>query len=207
MSAEQNEALVCRFFEMHEDVTRGKADLDALDKLLAPDFVAHSRLLPGQQPGREGYKQAVAELTAAFSNQRFHIEDQAAQGDKVWTRFTVRQTHDRRELLGAAPTGREVSYQAIEIHRISEGKIVEQWALGTASPKLMRQHLERELEQERIERERIEQELEVAARRIQRASLPEEVPKLEGCEITPYYQPAKEVGGDYFGEPHLCALR
>ncbi len=36
------------------------------------------------------------------------------------------------------------------------------------------------------------------ARRIQQASLPEEVPNLEGWEITPYYQPAREVGGDFY---------
>jgi steroid delta-isomerase-like uncharacterized protein len=47
------------------------------------------------------------------------------------------------------------------------------------------------------ERERIEQELEVS-RRIQQASLPEEVPKLEGWQINPYYQPAREVGGDFY---------
>ena len=47
------------------------------------------------------------------------------------------------------------------------------------------------------ERERIEQELQVA-RRIQQASLPKEVPELEGWEITPYYQPAREVGGDFY---------
>ena len=47
------------------------------------------------------------------------------------------------------------------------------------------------------ERERIEQELQVS-RRIQQASLPEEVPKLEGWQITPYYRPAREVGGDFY---------
>jgi serine phosphatase RsbU (regulator of sigma subunit) len=47
------------------------------------------------------------------------------------------------------------------------------------------------------ERERIEQELRVA-RRIQHASLPEEVPQLEGWQISPYYQPAREVGGDFY---------
>jgi serine phosphatase RsbU (regulator of sigma subunit) len=36
------------------------------------------------------------------------------------------------------------------------------------------------------------------ARRIQQASLPEEVPKLEGWQINPYYQPAREVGGDVY---------
>jgi len=51
--------------------------------------------------------------------------------------------------------------------------------------------------EEARERERIEQELEVA-RRIQQASLPKEVPELEGWEIIPYYQPAREVGGDFY---------
>ena len=47
------------------------------------------------------------------------------------------------------------------------------------------------------ERERVEQELQVA-RRIQHASLPKEVPTLEGWEISPLYQPAREVGGDFY---------
>ena len=36
------------------------------------------------------------------------------------------------------------------------------------------------------------------ARRIQQASLPEEVPSLEGWQIAPYYKPAREVGGDFY---------
>jgi serine phosphatase RsbU (regulator of sigma subunit) len=53
------------------------------------------------------------------------------------------------------------------------------------------------LTQEIRERELLEQELEVA-RSIQQASLPEEVPILEGWQISPYYQPAREVGGDFY---------
>jgi serine phosphatase RsbU (regulator of sigma subunit) len=53
------------------------------------------------------------------------------------------------------------------------------------------------LEQEISERARIEQEL-LVARRIQQASLPKEVPILEGWQISPYYQPAREVGGDFY---------
>lgn len=189
MSAEQNKALVRRFFEAHE----GEADLDALDQMLAPDFASHHRRLPDQQPGREGYKRAIAELAATFSNRRFLVEDQVAEGDKVVSRFIVRATHDRREFLGVAPTGREVAYKAVAVHRISGGKIAEEWTLSTTVPKLMGQRLE----QEERERERIEQEL-LVARRIQHASLPKEVPELEGWEITPYYQPAREVGGDFY---------
>jgi serine phosphatase RsbU (regulator of sigma subunit) len=47
------------------------------------------------------------------------------------------------------------------------------------------------------ERERVEQELQVG-RRIQQAALPKEVPELEGWQISPFYQPAREVGGDFY---------
>jgi serine phosphatase RsbU (regulator of sigma subunit) len=53
------------------------------------------------------------------------------------------------------------------------------------------------LVQEIHERELVEQELRVA-RSIQHASLPKEVPKLEGWQIAPYYRPAREVGGDFY---------
>jgi serine phosphatase RsbU (regulator of sigma subunit)/predicted ester cyclase len=186
---EKNKALVRRFLEAHE----GKADLDALDQMLAPDFVSHHKRLPGQQPGREGYKWATAQYSAAFSNSRLLVEEQVAEGDTVVSRFIVHATHDGRDILGVAPTGREVAFKAIVIHRISGGKIAEEWTLATTAPKLMGQRLE----QERIERERIEQEL-LVARRIQQASLPKEVPTLEGWQINPFYQPAREVGGDFY---------
>jgi serine phosphatase RsbU (regulator of sigma subunit) len=76
---------------------------------------------------------------------------------------------------------------------ISGGKIAEEWGAGTAGSELMGQRLE----QEERERERIEQELQVA-RRIQQASLPMGVMQLEGWQITPFYQPAREVGGDFY---------
>ena len=193
MSAEQNKALIRRLYETQEAVGRGEADMDALDEIMSPDYVSHSKLVPDQKPGREGYKQAAAQLLASLSNLRFLVEDLVAEGDKVVSRFTVRAIHDGRELMGIAPTGREVSFKAIEIHRISGGKIAEYWALGTAGLKFRGQRLEQEIH----ERERVEQELQVA-RRIQHASLPEEVPTLEGWEISPYYQPAREVGGDFY---------
>jgi serine phosphatase RsbU (regulator of sigma subunit) len=54
-----------------------------------------------------------------------------------------------------------------------------------------------EIAQQMREQERIEQELQVA-RSIQQATLPKEVPELEGWQISPYCQPAREVGGDFY---------
>jgi serine phosphatase RsbU (regulator of sigma subunit) len=65
--------------------------------------------------------------------------------------------------------------------------------MGTIGATLRKQRLEHEIR----ERERVEQELRVA-RTIQQASLPKEVPTLEGWQISPYYQPAREVGGDFY---------
>src|ERR687890_283903 len=187
VSVEENMALARRFFE-----ARVKTDLDALDKMLAPDFVNYTAA-PGQQLDRESYMRHAAESVSAFSDVRFVIEDQVAAGDKVVSRISGRGTHARSELLGTTPTGTEIASIAIFIHRISEGKISEEWGAGTGRSELLGQRLEQEIR----ERERVEQELRVA-RSIQQASLPEEVPKLEGWQISPYYQPAREVGGDFY---------
>jgi ketosteroid isomerase-like protein len=89
----KNMALVRSFWE-----AVANADLDALDALLAPDFVDHS-LLAGQVSGREGYKQQVDGQHAALSEVRCIIEDQVAKGDKVVTRITWRSIHDRGSTL------------------------------------------------------------------------------------------------------------
>jgi serine phosphatase RsbU (regulator of sigma subunit)/predicted ester cyclase len=184
---ERNKALVRRFLE-----AQANADLDTLEELLAPDFVDHS-LLPGQEPSREGYKQQVAEQIAALSEVRCIIEDQLAKGDRVVTRITWRSIHDRGEYFGLMPRGTQVEVTAMTIHRILGGKIAEEWSEGSGSAEVAQAHLQQEIR----ERERVEQDLRVA-RSIQQASLPKEVPDLEGWQIAPYYQPAREVGGDFY---------
>ena len=185
-SEEKNKALVRRFLE-----AQAKGDLQTLDELLAPDFVDHSPL-PGQEdPGREGYVRGAAEHHAALSDMRITIEYQATDDDMVITRYTTHGIHDREAVLGMEPTGREWKLKHVDIHRISGDKIVEAWRAIGAGPIL------EVLAHEIRERERVEQEL-LVARRIQQASLPKEVPKLEGWEIAPLYRPAREVGGDFY---------
>jgi serine phosphatase RsbU (regulator of sigma subunit)/predicted ester cyclase len=186
-SAEKNKALVRRFLEAH-----AKGDLDALEEMLAPDFVNHN-LLPGQEPDLEGYLRSFTQYHAAFSDTHYVIEKQVAEGDEVMTIFTASSTHDRGEWLGLVPAGKEFKALLILVHRIVGGKIAEEWSQGSGLAELTQQRLEQEMR----EREHLEQELRVA-RRIQQASLPEEVPTLEGWQISPYYRPAREVGGDFY---------
>jgi serine phosphatase RsbU (regulator of sigma subunit)/predicted ester cyclase len=184
---EKNMALVRRFQE-----AEANADLDILDELLAPEFVDHS-LLEGQEPGREGYKRQLAEQHAALSDVRCIIEDQIAKGEKVATRFTLRSIHDRGEYRGLMPRHKEVEVTAMTFHRIVGGKIVEEWSEGSGSAEIAQAHLEQEV----LKRERVEQDLRVA-RSIQQASLPKDVPELAGWQISPFYRPAREVGGDFY---------
>src|ERR671917_1684338 len=143
MSVQENKALVRRFLEAH-----AKGDLDALEEMLAPDFVDHN-LIPGQKPGREGYLRAFTEYHAAYSDTRYVIEKQVAEGEEVVTTFAVSATHDRGEWMGLVPTGKEFKALLVLIHRIVGGKITDEWSQGSGLAELTQQRLE----QERIERE------------------------------------------------------
>jgi serine phosphatase RsbU (regulator of sigma subunit)/predicted ester cyclase len=188
VSANENKVLVRHFFEAFDE-----GNLDAIEEMLSPNFVDHSPL-PDQGPGRDGYIRLLAEDRAALSDVRTTFEYQATDGDDmVISRLTQRSTHDRGEMMGVAPTGLERVSTGIVIHRISGGKIAEEWSESSGLASLM----ERRLEEEARERERVEQEL-LVARRIQQASLPKAVPILEGWQINPLYQPAREVGGDFY---------
>jgi serine phosphatase RsbU (regulator of sigma subunit) len=185
VSLEENKALVRRFLE-----EQAKGNLDVIDELLSADFVDRS-LVPGQGPTREDFKRSIAEILEAFSIVSFTIEEQIAEGDTVVTKYTERSVI-RGEWFGMPPTGTEENFQGIYIHRISDGKIIEEWSQANT----LHTTLER-LEEEMRERQRVEQELGVA-RRIQHALLPKDLPELEGWEIARHYRPAREVGGDFY---------
>jgi steroid delta-isomerase-like uncharacterized protein len=144
--SEENKVLARRFLE-----AQAKGDMETLDGLMAPDFVDRS-LLPGQKPSREDYKRSLVDMLSVYPNTGFTVEDQIAEGDMVASRFTGTSVH-RGRFLGADPTGQETSYSGIHIHRISDGKIVEEWSeadnLEVVQPAL---------EQEVRRRKRIEQE-------------------------------------------------
>jgi serine phosphatase RsbU (regulator of sigma subunit) len=178
---EKNKALVRRFLE-----AQANGEPDTVKEMLAPDFVVHEWSQDQDPDHRERYLIALAEERAAFSDIRYIIEDQIAEGDKVMTRWTGRGRHDRGEYAGLAPTGRDEEAKIIDLHRVEGDKIADEWKGTTASA---------DRQEERLAQ--VEQEL-LVARRIQQASLPKEVPTLEGWQITPFYQPAREVGGDFY---------
>jgi steroid delta-isomerase-like uncharacterized protein len=118
MAGETHIALVRRFLEG----LVGTGDPALADELLAPTFVVH---YAGNPPlDRDGFRQFLGALRAAFPDVRVTVEDAIAAGDKVAARWTWRGTH-RGAFLGLAPTGRAVTGSGIGLFRIADGRLAE----------------------------------------------------------------------------------
>ncbi len=225
MSAEENKALVRRFF----DDAWVKGNVAAVVEFMATDYVEHPR--PSSLPtGPEGLKQLISAYRSAFPDLTMTLNDLFAEGEMVAFRWSARGTH-LGDWLGIPPTGYHVTAAGISVFRIGGGKVVESWTSIDLRPTEEELHwltegggwtagsgdilptqgdlsltiwdvLTRNLTwrfrvAEAQKRERLEQELQVA-RRIQQALLPEAAPTLDSWEVASYYKPAREVGGDFY---------
>ena len=106
-------------------------DLTIIDQLIAEEYVGHDPTQPGPIVGRDGFKQFVGMYQSAFEDATITIDDQIAEGDQVVTRWTGRGTHTG-ELMGIAPTGKEVTVSGLTVSRLAGGKIAEEWELMDA---------------------------------------------------------------------------
>ena len=97
------------------------------------------------------------------------------------------------ELIGLLNLGPRLSQQE---YSADDRKLLSDLATQTA-PAVRVAQLVRQQQQEAKERERIEQELRVASL-IQQTLLPKTLPELPGYDVAAYYQPAREVGGDFY---------
>jgi steroid delta-isomerase-like uncharacterized protein len=106
-------------------------NLELIDELVASDYVGHDPTQPSPIRGRDGFRQFVEMYQSAFHDATITIDDQIAEGEQVVTRWTGRGTQTG-ELMGIAPTGKEVTVSGITISRIQGGKIAERWELFDA---------------------------------------------------------------------------
>jgi len=119
---EENKAIAKRVYEIIStgDFDRAEEIVDAS----APD----NELRPGDPPTTliGTFKETFSEAREAFPDMRVTVEDLVAEGDRVAARVTMRGTH-RGVFQGLAPTGKRVEVRAMDMFRISDGKIVEHW--------------------------------------------------------------------------------
>jgi len=120
MSEEGNKTLVRRFYEE----CFNQRNLALVDELCSTTHVFHNP--PTTLRGRDEFKQLLSLYITAFPDARFTVEDQIAEGDRVASRYTFRGTH-QGELMGIAPTGKQVTVTGMIINRIVNGKSEEGW--------------------------------------------------------------------------------
>ena len=120
--ADDLKALERRFF----DVMLNRGNIEVGDELFAQDSVDYAGF-PGQAPGREGFKQAVRIMHAAFPDIHYAIEDMIAEGDKIATRWTLTGTHTGGPYYGVPASGKRVTINGTGILGFRDGKIVEHW--------------------------------------------------------------------------------
>ena len=128
MSVDQNKAL---FRQLVEEVFN-KGNVSTIDEFLAPNFVEREVLPPGTPSGREGVKQLTMMFRTAFPDFNVSIDDMIAEGDKIVARTTWSGTQ-KGEFMGIPSSGKRVSFDVIDIIRISEDKGVEHWGVMDSS--------------------------------------------------------------------------
>ncbi len=123
MSAEENKAIVRRFYE---EVVN-KSNLRLAEELIASNYIEHSAP-PGLAPGLEGFKQFLTMIGTAFPDIHVTVEDLIAERDRVAARLTIRGTHKGKLMGTILATGKQATWTGIDIVRIAGGKIIERWS-------------------------------------------------------------------------------
>ncbi len=109
MSTEANKAFIRRYF----DAISGKDKPAAVQD----QYIADSD---------EELKQHIIFFEASFPHYELIADDMIAEGDKVAVLARFRGAH-KGELLGIAPTGKEVDVPFAITYRLAGGKIAQHW--------------------------------------------------------------------------------
>ena len=99
---------------------------DRASEFFAPDVEWHGGTL-GTVEGADNVAAVVSGFIAALPDLAASEQSIVAEGDTVAVRYVVEATH-QGDLLGIPATGRRVRWDAVDVYRVSNGKIAEEWA-------------------------------------------------------------------------------
>ena len=102
-------------------------DPGVFDELISSDYVGYDPALPEPIRGPQGAKNNFKQYSDAFEGAHITVKDQIAEGDAVATRWEGRGRHTG-ELMGIPPTGKEIVVEGLNLTRLRDGKIVEEWS-------------------------------------------------------------------------------
>ena len=96
------------------------------DELVSEQIISNDPTEPGSIIGREAYRAAIEATRAALADLRVRIEDCLVDDNKVVYRWTATARHEG-ELHGIPPSGTQVEFSGIDIARVEDGRVVEEW--------------------------------------------------------------------------------
>jgi len=120
---EANKALVKR---AHAEVWN-KGNMAVVNEIYSPDYIAH--WITGGDTNLEALKNMINEARKTFPDIKEEIIHIVAEGDLVITHFNSSGTMTG-PMGNIPPTGKKGSRPEIAVHRIKDGKIVEQWTVA-----------------------------------------------------------------------------
>jgi steroid delta-isomerase-like uncharacterized protein len=115
----QNKAIANRAWEAWS-----KGDFEALKEVLAPEYVYYIPSGSTKSLSRGESIEMGKRMHNGFPDVTFSIEEMFAVGDRVIVRYIMRGTH-QGEAEGIPATGNKIEFSGIMIHRIENGKLVE----------------------------------------------------------------------------------
>lgn len=123
MAEDQNKATSRRIWEEF-----ASGDLSSLDDFVAANAAYHDTQDPfGDLRGPEHMRRLMEMYRKAFTNMRFDIKNQVAEGDYVCTLLEA-QGDNTGEIMGQPATGRHCRVMITNTDRHADGKIVESWS-------------------------------------------------------------------------------
>jgi len=121
-TTEDNKRIVRAFIETAFNQHQANHAAD----FLTPDIKWHGGTL-GTVEGRDNFAGLIGAIVSALPDLHNAEQDIIAERDIVSVRAVVDGTH-KGDLLGIPASGRHVRWDAVDVYRVVDGKIAEEWA-------------------------------------------------------------------------------
>jgi steroid delta-isomerase-like uncharacterized protein len=125
---ENNKQVIIRFVEELWNQRRLEIADDLFDKDCQTFQLQSGAPATAAPRGPEIIKEHISDWLSGFPDLTFTIEQMIAEGDRVSSLLTVDGTHTG-SWQGIPPSGKRINIRMMTIHRIQNGKIIEDWVI------------------------------------------------------------------------------
>jgi predicted SnoaL-like aldol condensation-catalyzing enzyme len=100
-----------------------KKDLSAVERYVRSDYIQHNPLV---NQGAEGFREFFSAWFGSVPDWNYTLKKIVAEGSEVWVYGTYAGTLER-DWLGIAASGQGYGFDAVDLFRLQDGKLVEHW--------------------------------------------------------------------------------